>query len=355
MQKIKYLNWAGSLFIGLAVLGIAGCQQQQETPETPLLKVKTVLIEQSQQQSRWFLNGTLQAKTTIDLSFRVAGEVAQLNVDLGDRVDADQPLIHLDPADYQLSVTSAQANIRATAAEINQTRSDLKRITALQQRKLASEQAKQQLENQLKVLEAQQKANQQQLQQAQNQLDYTQLKAPVSGIILAKLVEANQVVSAGQPVLQLIADGKREVLVDVPENRLASLPKQGQIRLQGHEYPVELRTLEPQADAASRTWTAFYRIPESEEINALPLGQTVRVQFSQTLSGIRLPLSALYEQGDYRSVWLLQEGKAKRVPVQILRIDRDSAWVAGEFPENSKVIALGVHLLSEGQALEEMP
>ncbi|MBO1927336.1 efflux RND transporter periplasmic adaptor subunit [Thiomicrorhabdus sp. 6S2-11] len=359
MQTTKAKEKNNRLSIALALAGVlvfvSGCQQDQQVAEVPLLKVKTVLINDSPSSYNWHLNGVLQARIETPLALQVGGKIKNLQVDLGDSVLVDQALLSVDDSDFVLAVKSAQAAIKATAAEIAQTKADLKRIEALQQRKLASEQAKQQLENQLKALQAQQNANQQQLKQAENQLDYTTLKAPNSGVISQKMVQDGQVVGAGQALLQLIVDGQREIRVAVPENRIGQLPKQAQAIVQQQSYSVTLRTTEPQSDAVSRTWNAYYQLADADILNQISLGQTATLQFSAPNQGVEVPLSALYEQGDYPSVWLLVDGKAKRQAVQIIRLGDESAWVKGDFPAHAKVIALGVHLLNEGQSLEEMP
>lgn len=351
----RHSKWLTLALISIFSLGLHGCQQEPPAADVPPLKVKTVAVDKLPSSYQWLLNGVLQARIETPLALQVSGKVQQLKVDIGDKVSAGQTLLAVDESDFVLAVKSAQAAIKATAAEIAQTEADLIRIDALQQRKLASEQAKQQLENQLKALQAQQNANRQKLKQAKNQQDYTTLKAPNSGVISKKMVQDGQVVGAGQALLQLVVDGQREIRVAVPENRIEQLPKQAQAVVQQKTYRVKLRTLEPQADAASRTWTAYYQLPQNTLFNQIPLGQTATLQFSEMNQGVQVPLSALYEQGDYPSVWLLVDGKAQRQAVQIIRLSRESAWIKGDFPSKAKVIALGVHRLNEGQALEEMP
>ncbi|BBP47118.1 resistance-nodulation-cell division (RND) efflux membrane fusion protein [Thiosulfatimonas sediminis] len=355
-MRVGRASFTAILWVLLFSSALSGCQQEPERPEKSLLKVKVVTVVSSAQSRDWVLNGTLSARKIIPLGLRVAGQVKQVSVDLGSRVDAGQTLLQLDQRDFVLSVKSSQAAIKVTAAQISQTQSDLQRVEALQQRKLASEQAKQQLETQLKALQAQQNANHQNLQQAQNQLDYTQLVAVNAGVIGSRMVEEGQVVNAGQALFQLIVDGQRDVALSVPEARIGDLPDSALATINGQSYPVKLRTRLLQADLPSRTWTVYYQLADSALINRMPLNQSVRVQFTQALSNqVQLPLSALYEAADYPSVWLLENGKAKRLAVEILRLSSESVWLRADFPANAKVIALGVHLLSEGQPLEEMP
>lgn len=355
LNHSKFLR-TSALFslLTLVTLTQTACQNEtQAPPPAPILKVKTLSIDSASQSYTWSLQGTLQAKAQMPLALRVGGLVNEVPIDLGARVREGQTILKLDAADFELAHKSAQAQMAATQADIRQAQSDLKRIKALQARQLATEQTQQQLENKLSALQAQQSANQQQLQQAQNQLTYTKLLAPESGVISAQYVQAHEYVNAGQPIVHLVVDGQREVVVAVPESQVERLPQQAQVLIRQNTYSATLRTVSPQAEQASRTWLAYYALPNQSELDRWPLGQSAQVVFENPVEGVKVPLSALYEEADYASVWLFESGKAKRLAAEVVRINEQFAWVKAEFPPQAKIIALGVHKLSEGMPLEE--
>ena len=91
-------------------------------------------------------------------------------------------------------------------------------------------------------------------------------------------------------------------------------------------------------------------------MDSLSLGQTAKLTFSVLSNLIKVPNSALYEQGDYASLWIVKQGKVYRKPVNVSSLSESSAWVSavdGDFGEVKSIVVLGVHLLSEGQAVRE--
>ncbi|CAN8141169.1 hypothetical protein THIOSC15_2790010 [uncultured Thiomicrorhabdus sp.] len=112
MQTIKAKEKNNHLSIALALAGVlvfvlSGCQQEQPVTEVPLLKVKTVLINDGPSSYNWHLNGVLQARIETPLALQVGGKIQNL-VYLG-MVLVDQALLSVDDSDFVLAVKSAQS------------------------------------------------------------------------------------------------------------------------------------------------------------------------------------------------------------------------------------------------------
>jgi len=353
------------LTLGLVVTGLvtgllSGCNNEAEQPEKVVPVVKTITIDSASTQPTWSLVGTVSARYQSNLAFRVSGKIEKRLVNVGDTVKPGQVLYKLDPTDYQLAVNIAVANVNATQSEINNAKTELARYESLFKRNLSSQQVIDQAQTQLTVLQEQLKAQKLQEKQARNQLQYTTLKSPGLGKILAVMAEEDEVVSAGKAVASLALNGSREVSVSIPETRLPGLPKTAQVQVYGdkHLYPVKLRQISGQADPASRTWQANYAFElgdksSQKELDALNLGQTAKLIFAMDHSLIKVPNTALYEQADFSSVWQVKEGKVHRIKVKVKSLSDRWAWVEGDFSEVKTIVALGAHLLNEGEAVRE--
>ena len=84
-----------------------------------------------------------------------------------------------------------------------------------------------------------------------------------------------------------------------------------------------------------------------------PLGSTISVQLSygELDSALQVPIGAIFDSGKGPGVWLL-ESEAPRVTwraVQIARLTDETASVVGNFKAGDRVVALGAHLLREGE------
>jgi RND family efflux transporter MFP subunit len=357
----------GIFMVGVLVSG-CGKTPAEPTPIVPI--VKTATLSSTQQLPQWTLSGTLTARYLPELAFRVSGKVTERLVNVGDTVQANQVLYRLDAHDFQLARDIALANVDATQSDITLAKAELSRLKTLIKRNLTSEQTVDQAKNQLTVLKARLSSQRLQAQQAQNQLNYTVLKSPGLGKITAIQTEAGEVVTAGQMVARLALAGHREVVVQIPEERLQNLPAKAKVTLPGSDrrYTANLREIAIQADPLSRTWEAHYTLETTTQdsdngvmhtaaaIDDLSLGQTAKLTFVETSSLIKVPITALYEQGDYASLWVVKQGKVYRKPVIVSSLSESSALVSaseGDFSAVKSIVVLGVHLLTEGQAVRE--
>jgi RND family efflux transporter MFP subunit len=356
------------------LVNLSACQEpESDVAPKPVPVVKTMQVHQAVNAPLTTLSGTVVARYSPDMAFRVQGKVTERLVNVGDHVNANAVLVRLDPKDYQLALALASANSQATVSELSLAKSEYARLNTLLKRNLVSSQAVEQAQNQVSVLEARLKAQHLIVQQAQNQLNYTTLTSPGLAKVVAVNAEPGSVVAVGQTVVKLALDGHREVAVQVPESRLNGLPKIAKVSLYGDSQTVtaHLRELATLADPLSRTWEARFSLPELDEASvlALNLGQTATLHFSaitdtendqqstaMTRSTLRVPNTALYEQGDFTSIWVVHDGHVKRTAVKVQSLSAESAWISaleGDLRDVNSIVILGVHLLTDGQAVKE--
>jgi RND family efflux transporter MFP subunit len=189
-----------------------------------------------------------------------------------------------------------------------------------------------------------------------NSSEYAVLFADADGVIVRTLSEPGQVVAAGQTVIQLAHDGPREALVNLPEGVRPDLGATASARLYGQDqmYQARLRQLSDAADPASRTFEARY-VLEGEAASA-PLGSTVTVTFgTKNTSGnksARVPVGAVYDRGSGPGVWIVNDkSEVKFRRVQIDSIGLEEVVVSHGVDAGEKIVALGAHILHEGQVV----
>ncbi|HTF76637.1 MAG TPA: efflux RND transporter periplasmic adaptor subunit, partial [Bradyrhizobium sp.] len=187
-----------------------------------------------------------------------------------------------------------------------------------------------------------------------NSSEYAVLLADADGVIVRTLSEPGQVVAAGQTVIQLAHDGPREALINLPEGVRPDLGTMASARLYGRDqmYQARLRELSDAADPASRTFAARY-VLEGEAASA-PLGSTVTIGLlTKQTSGsqcVQLPVGAIHDRGNGPGVWIVDDkSEVKFRSVTIASIGKEEVVVSGGVQAGEKVVALGAHLLHEGQ------
>lgn len=305
--------------------------------------------------------GEVRARYETALAFRVAGRVQTRAVEVGTQVRAGQLIATLDPQDYTLAASAAQAQLSATEAEARLAQQDLQRYTELRAQNFISQA---ELDRRRSVAEAAAARVRQLRAEAErqgNQQAYTRLTAPHAGVVTAISFEAGQVVDIGQPVAQLARSGEREVRIDVPENALASLRAARNLSIRlwsapGTDYAGRLRELSPMADAASRTYSARVSFIEPDERVKLGMTATVDVG-SEAAPSLSVAQTALFKINGQPQVWVVDRRTRKVAPrsVQLGGLSGDRAVVTAGLAAGEWVVTAGVHKIAPGQQVRLAP
>ncbi|GJE56360.1 MULTISPECIES: efflux RND transporter periplasmic adaptor subunit [Methylobacterium] len=337
----------------LAVLALASCGPDADGPPPPL--VRSFVVAPGGTGAQRF-TGVVRARTESALGFRVAGKILERLADPGDRVKRGQPLMRLDHADFTLAQASAKANADAARAQMVKTAADEKRSRKLAAEGWVSVQAYDQIKAAADAAAAQLASAQAQAGQIENQAAYAELQADADGVVMEVPGEPGQVVGAGQTVVRLARDGAREAEVFLPEGaeRMAHADATAALYA-SHDagFPAHLRELSAMADPATRTYRARYVLEGAGESAAL--GATVTVALQASLRGndasFSVPLGALFDSGDGPSVWKidLATRTVAAQPVLVTRMREESADIAFGLSEGDRIVALGAHLLKNGQ------
>ena len=153
--------------------------------------------------------GYVTARRQATVSTQITGTLTQVLIDEGDHVKEGQILARLDDTAQQASLAQAQAQLQAAQAtqmqvqaQLDQARRDLVRNEDLVQRQLVSQQALETARTQVQTLAAQLEAQKRQIKLAEAsvagarvQLAYTYVRAPFSGVIVAKAAQVGEIVS----------------------------------------------------------------------------------------------------------------------------------------------------------------
>jgi RND family efflux transporter MFP subunit len=317
--------------------------------------VQIAIARPAQALERAF-TGIISARVQSNLGFRVPGKVIERLVDVGQNVRAGQPLMRLDQKDLDLALTAAENAVAAAHALAVQAKADEARYRQLAADGWVARQKYDQVKAAFDSATAQLAAAQARADVARNEAGYSLLIADADGTVVDTLAEPGQVVAAGQPVVTLAHAGPREATVNLPEAVRPAIRSAALARVYGGTSaasPARLRQLSNAADPASRTYEARY-VLEGDASRA-PLGATVTVFVpnSSMTEGAEVPLGALYDDGKSSNVWIVdpQSSSVSLRAVQVRRLAEEAAIVSG-VDVGERVVALGAHLLHEGQRVQ---
>ena len=344
-----------SLLALSCALAIAACSKPEAVQE-PVRAVKVITLGAGTLTSGGEFAGEVRARVESRLGFRVAGKITQRQAEMGQHVNAGAVLAQIDASDYQLAVQAAQAQVAGARTQRDLAQAEYKRYEGLRAQNFISAA---ELERREASLKAAQSTLDQALAQAQNQGNqsaYTQLRADVSGVITSVDGEVGQVVAAGTPVFRLAQDGPRDAVFAVSENmvmrlqkgqRMSAVMAQGGPTVQGR-----IREIAGSADPVTRTFNVKLALESGEK---LPLGASVNVQAAgltvNPSTVIKVPTSALRQEGKGSAVWVLDEAKmtVSSQAVEVGTADNNEAVIAYGLTAGQRIVSAGVHVLNPGQ------
>ncbi len=211
-------------FVILFVLSalLAGCDTRAETAaQAPVRPVLVTTVHYTNQTPDRTFVGTIKPRIETDLGFRVAGKVAKRLVEVGDTVEAGQPLALLDQSDLKLQADQAQAELEAATGVRAQAQASLQRAIELRAKGWTTD--AQMDTARAAADEAQGRFNRAEraVELTKNSLSYATLTADAEGVVTATLVEPGQVVAAGQGAIRVARSAEKEAVVAIPETLVA--------------------------------------------------------------------------------------------------------------------------------------
>lgn len=351
----RHNTFTFALIIALPLLLTACDEEKQSDPRTEAPLVRAVTASDVGVESRSF-TGVVAARVESGLGFRISGKVLERLVDTGQMVKQGQLLMRIDPVDLKLAAHAQQESVEAARAKAKQVAEDEARYRNLRGTGAISASAYDQAKAASDAAQAQLRAEVAQAEVARNAIRYADLVADADGVVIDTLAEPGQVVNAGQTVVRIAHAGAREAVIHFPETLRPSLGSHGLAQLFGRAditSPATLRQLSDAADPVTRTFEARYVL--TNELEDAPLGSTVTLEITEDRSAskneVQVPIGALFDAGKGPGVWVIH-GEPAIVswhPVRVLGIDDDFVHVKGQINQGDRVVALGAHLLHEGE------
>ncbi len=316
--------------------------------------VRAILVAPASTQAVVELAGEIQPRYESRLGFRVGGKVIARRVDVGNMVRRGQVIMQLDPKDLQLAQAQANAAVSAAASNLALAKAELDRYRELRQKNFVSQALLDAKDAAYKSAAASYDQANAGLKVQANQNSYASLVADVDGVVTALEAEVGQVVAAGTPVVRIAQTGEKEVRVSIPEDQVGALRSVTSLKVrtwanQGLELDGRLRELAPIADPATRTYTAKISLPKAGPEVRLGMTATVSFVTQSTQQGIRLPLTALFNDKNQTAVWVVENGAVKLVPVQVAGAMGNEILIAGGISAGQSVVTAGINLLRPGQ------
>jgi RND family efflux transporter MFP subunit len=302
----------------------------------------------------------------VSVGVRVPGRIEEYFIEEGQAVAAGAPLVRLDDRDYRAAEQRAAAALEVARANLSLAEAEWRRGRTLDRSGVISAQELDVLENKAEVARATVAQLEAELRQARVNLDYTVLRAPTGGVVLAKLKEVGEIAvpggfaGSGDLVrLANLSDMRAEVDVNEADLSRVRIGAPAEVTPDAHpgaRYAARVVKLYPQVDRQKGTLKVEVQILEPDE-RLLP-DMSARVSFleQQAEPGKTMPPSVLIPSSALRSddagsfVWSIEDGHAKRIDVEVADRLGDRTRIAKGLRGGEPVI-IGEPPAREGEAL----
>lgn len=334
-------------------MAVIGAQAQEQ--EEALPRVQVIEVRRSSGKSELELPGNIQAVTEAPILARADGYIKRRMVDIGDRVQAGQPVAEIEAPELDQQIRQVKANLQQAQAALEQAlanheqgKSNLEMARVTAQRwgalvaqgvvsKQDNDQYQAQYQSQLAGVQALEKAiaaqranvaaTEANLARLDEMQGYRVVKAPFAGVITQRNVDVGALVNAGSTLLYRIAQtGTLRTYVNVPQTNTNSIHVGQPARLSvtnlpGRYFNGTVARTANALDPTSRTMLVEVQVPNAD--GALMPGMYAQVDLSSTRANapLLIPGDALMNRSDGLQVAIVRPDST--VHLQKIEVSRD--------------------------------
>ncbi|NTV97286.1 MAG: efflux RND transporter periplasmic adaptor subunit [Thiobacillus sp.] len=198
---IIILALAGGVYLYPRLAGSGKAEAKKDDAPVPILTAKAevrnldIVVD---------LVGRGEAYESVSLKARVDGQVQAVTFREGQAVRAGDVLLRLDPADFNARLRQAEATLARDQALLAKARADVTRYQALRDQGFVSAEKLADLNAAQAAAEATVQADRATVELARLQLSYTTVRAPIAGVVGARLVFPGTAVKTNDTVLAVV-------------------------------------------------------------------------------------------------------------------------------------------------------
>ena len=335
------------LAFSLAIL-MAGCTQQDDARTAQMTPAREMSATVAKAQSvdmavQMPVAGTVVAVESVQLSSRMMGYIRDLKVVEGQSVKKGELLFVIDPVDVQGAVAQAQQGLIQAEAAMKDAQVDFERFEQLYKDEVVNRQQFEKMKLNYDVAKSRVAQARAALAQARGQFEYTQVTAPIDGVVTGKFANEGDMAAPGHPVVSVEDASRLQVQTSVSEAifRHLSLGMAVDVEIEGQPklLTAKVARLLPSADPVAHTY------PVKLDIDApgLRSGTFARVLFTTgTRQVLAIPAKAVIQRAGIKGVFVVDsQGLAQ------YRMVRTGAQVDGMI-EVLSGLQIGERVVTEG-------
>lgn len=256
----------------------------------------------------------------------------------GDFVRQGQVLARIDPARARLEVQRNQATV-------NKLSNNYRRAQELLAQKLISTEAHDQIRFDLESARAS-------LDLAQLELAYTNVTAPISGVVAQRMIKQGNLVSLNAPVYRIVNNQQLEAVMNVPEREMAVIQSGLPVRMlvdavPGQVFEGRIDRVSPVMDAGSGTFRVTSVFDGKQVLRPGMFGR-IEIVYDRRENVLTVPRTALLDDESEPSLYVVRDGKSVRVAIKTGYSNGDIIEVVSGLKAGDVVITAGKVAVRDG-------
>jgi RND family efflux transporter MFP subunit len=290
--------------------------------------------------------GTVEPIRTLGVNAQLSGAVLQITVEEGDRVEEGQILARLDDRELQAQLRSAEASFTVAEAAYRRAEQLLARQVITQPEYEADQTAF--------------AAAQAQLDQLRTRVGFTEVRAPISGLVTSKLVQSGDVVGNQARLLDLAEVDTMVVRVSISELDVVEISQGDLVNVRldafGEEvFTAHVRRIFPSADPTTRLVPVEVSLDISDPRRTRP-GFLARVAFelAPREDAVIIPASAIVSRGGGEGVYLVADSTVVLRSITPGLSEGGKVEILGGLLAGDRVVTAGANLLRDGGLVRDM-
>lgn len=334
------------LFLAAAVLALvlAACDKgdanaEPDAEEAPAIPVEVARPTRGDINAAYSGTAPIEAFADATVIAKVGGEVRQVMVEEGDEVSRGQVLARLDGDRLRLEMEQAEANL-------HKLQRDHQRNLDLKARGLISEGDFDTIQYDMEALQAT-------FDLAKLEFDYTEIRAPIDGIVSQRFIKLGNTIDAGAATFQITTLEPLVSYLHVPEREFRKIAA-GQtavIRvdaLQGLEFRAAVARIAPVVDADTGTFKVTVEVSDPSRRLKPGMFGRISIVYDSRAMALQIPRSALVEEAGDTAVFVVDADKAVRRIISTGYVDAGNIEVTSGLDDDDRVIVVGQSNLKDG-------
>lgn len=341
--------------MGLAVGCSGGAGKGAQAQGPPGIPVKIQVAQSVTVDDATEYLATLRSRDSAVIMPQVEGQITQIFVRSGDRVDPGTPLMQIDPTKQQATVKSQEDSRAAKLANLEYSKQQYERVSGLFSAGIASRQDLDQAKSALDAAQAELQALDAQVREQQVELHYYSVTAPNAGVVGDVPVRVGDRVTVSTVLTTLDKPGGLEAYVSVPVERAPQLrPGTGvQILDSAGQVLAESRVsfVSPQVDSLTQTVLVKARIENDK--GTLRTAQFIRARIIWgTHQGPVVPVLAVSRISGQHFAFVAEDSNgslvARQRPLRVGEIVGSDYVVLDGIKPGDRIIVSGTQFLVDG-------